>query len=224
MTVTQSELLIPRDLKIELRTSVDVGPQDANGDEQRVHSSAGTFEMSMIGVPLPTADHVRAWRAMITRMRDGESLIARVYDLNGPPGFYTGGSTLTCVGGAAEGATQMVIETAGVVVDEGTYFGVLLDTFYIITGIVGDEGQVMNPISGPGPWDDDIPWSDMADGANQLVVNFLPPLHRNVSDGSGLRIGYDMRLTGELVDFEEGDLTLEYGRWGWGNLTIRDNN
>lgn len=224
MAIAHSSLLIPRDVSLNLRDSVAVGGADSMGGYQRIQGDAGVWELKLMDIPLPTPEHVRVYRATLARLRNGEEIDIKIFDLNGPFGFYSDDAEGETVGTYEGGATAMTLNISGFETNVGTIFGIGA-RIYMVTSVVSGESEFFNPISGAGPWDDDIPWSDAAFGPDEVVVNFLPPLRATstLPTATPLQLGMALRFRGILAEMDDGDVDLQFGRWGHASLTILEN-
>lgn len=221
MAITWPTVLVPRRCDPTLRNFTAGGARAKTGRQQRVFSDAGFWVVPYVDFPIYTPAHTRAWNAMIARLRQGEQIIAKIFDHSTPDGGLNTDASAELSGSHAARATQATIKATGIVVALGSYFSIG-NRLHIVTEVVSGSGALVhNPISDSGPWDDSLPWEDGEPPEVTYVVKFLPPFRSAYGDETAVRFD-NLTLTAELESLTDGDLALDVGRWGTASMTLRE--
>lgn len=214
-------VLVPRHCDPELRNFVKRGGRAATGREQRAFSDAGFWEVAM-QIPIHTKEKTLAYRAMMARLRQGEEVNIRLPDRTMAEGGNVPSSSAVLSGAHDLRATQLSITATGIEIVEGTLFSLVHRLHQVTEVVSGGAATFHNPVTTQNtPWDDDQPWNDGDPNTVNYVVKIMPPLRRNYADGQGVRFT-GLSLTSVLADINDGDLSLDLGRFGTASLTFRE--
>jgi hypothetical protein len=206
-----------------IRNLTASGGRGRFGREQRVFADAGFWEVA-IKIPIFKPEKARAYRGMMARLRQGEEIDVAICDRNKSRGAKTEATDgdVTFASAAALRATEVVLRVTGVEIDAGTYFctGPYL---HMVTEVVsnGATSVFPNPLHDGEIWDDNLPWSDSDPTARNVTVKIMPPMRFAAASGTGARFS-NLYMRGELADVNDGDLSLDLGRFGTATLTIRE--
>lgn len=222
MAVTWPTALVPRRCDPELRNFVRSGGRSMTGREQRVYSDAGFWEVTLTGIRINTPEKVRMWRALIARLRQGESIALKVFDRSAAQGARHERAVAFVAAAAPPRSTSISLAVGGMEVDAGSYF-TIADRFYQVTQVAsgGESDDFFSFLDDGEPWQDNLAWSDAAPQARSVVLNFLPPLRLAAVPGDAVEFS-DLTMLGELASVSDGDLSLDLLRLGTASLTIRE--
>jgi hypothetical protein len=216
MVFTLPTILIPRDLQFSVKNEADAGPKNRRGRQQRVFSDAGYLELVLADMPLSTPEHVRQYRSMLAKLRQGEEVIVDTFDMNKPDLAEDPTAEITLIGDHDVYTSTLAVTIEVVELDEGS---VISDGehSYMVLGVQEGSGDD-NWISGPGPWDDTEFWDD---GGVSSLIRIAPPTRLDYDDGK-IFYATGLRFRGYLADLSQGEVSLSFGRWGHGTLTITE--
>lgn len=222
MTVQWPSVLVPRSVTgPELRGAAISGGRATSGDEQRVYSDAGRWEVSYT-VPIRTRAQALAWRSMTARLRAGEDILLTVYDRWRPQAVIAGDTLAEMHVSAGARATAVTLGTMGFPVEEGLHFCIYGDRLYRITGVGAQSELTIGlaaAVSEDELWDDGDVWVD--DPMILSETTILPPLRSAIPAGTA--VGFrDLVLRAVLADLSAGDLDLDLGRFGDPTITFRE--
>lgn len=221
MAFAWDDVLQPRRCDVNVRALTRSGGRSATGREQRVQSDAGFVDVSY-EIPITSPAVARACRATVTKLRAGEECLAKVFDVNQPRGALGVAVTGELTANIAARDTQIGITVTGAEIMAGTIIGIGANRVHIITEVVsGGPASFFNNVLGAGNWDDDIPWSDAATAARNYVVKVMPPIRNPFAAGTVVKFR-DITMRGVLADINDGDLSLDVGRFGSVTFTIRE--
>lgn len=222
MAITWPAILMPSGgHDPELRNGVKGGPPTRSGRRQRVFSDAGFWEYTP-EIPIKSAEQARAWRALRARLRQGEEVNVRVYDRNGPPGFYGSTAAVTVTGLHAARSTSLTLNVVGIELQDGTYFSIG-DRLYEIVDVTTGGGAPSNPFSTPGArWDDArVGYAGTVGASEATTVQIVPPLRAAAANATALSFS-DLMFKAVLADPGGGDTPLDRGRYGVASATFRE--
>lgn len=202
-----------------LRNFMKRGPRTGSGREQRVFSDAGYMSIDYEW-NLRTPAQVRAWRMTIARLRAGEEIIVPVKERNDTHSGRQLDAVAELKNAAALRDTAIVLLVTGINVQEGLYIGIG-NRVHVITEVTSGPASVQyfNPISGDGPWDDAIPWSDGAPAAQTWHISVLPPMRADYDAGTNVKFT-GITMVGVIDDTAQGDTKLERIKAGPVAVTI----
>ncbi|MGA0564178.1 hypothetical protein ACO2RV_17165 [Ancylobacter sp. VNQ12] len=210
MTIQWPEALKPRSMSHELRSFVLSGGRSIAGTEQRVFAGVGRWEITY-EVPVHTRAQALAWRALLARLRAGEDVSAKVFDMWRAVGSS---DSATVTAAASKGATVIAVDPAGATVEPGLHFSIS-GRLYRILDIQVDEG---------GDWEDGEGWSDAEawpdeDFGDGISLRILPPLRAAVAASQPVSFS-DLRCLCVIGDMQGGDLDLDLGRFATPTITL----
>ncbi|MDR5172986.1 hypothetical protein IHQ56_15980, partial [Methylobacillus flagellatus] len=159
MTISWPVSLKPRNSSYDLRNMAATGGRTGTGREQRVFKDPGYWVLNYT-VPVREKAQAREWRAMVTRLRAGEDIVAMVCDrwrADGAPGPYTA----ELLADAAARATTLSIGTVGLDITAGVAFSIG-NRLYRITSVNSHTPIVYEGWDDAEAWDDDLVWLDHA--------------------------------------------------------------
>ncbi|MCS0501629.1 hypothetical protein [Ancylobacter mangrovi] len=203
----------------ELVASYATGGRTSNGLEQRVLSDAGYWRLSYT-FPIRTRQQVLAWRAMVSRMKAGEAVVATVYDMflaGGALGALKGAVT----GAAPAGATTLALMVRNLYLDEGVRFSIG-DRMYQVTQVLAyhQADSIPDWLSTGAPWRDDGVWYDSPYlGLADVTISILPPLREAVVEGQFADFA-NLRLLCWPEDLSSIPLDLDLGKFADPTLTL----
>lgn len=221
MVISWNDVIKVRSCTPRLRAMTKSGGQSQNGREQRVQSDAGYWEIVYeVIVNDPIA--ARAVRAMITLLRSGQEVLAKIFDRNQPMGAYGADVTASLTSAVAPRDVQIGITVTGAEVEPGAYFGIGVNRLHMVTEVVsGGPAEFYNHVLSDNVWDDALPWSDADPTAKNYTVKIMPPIRADFGSGTAVKFtGITMR--GVLSDMSDGDMALDHGRFGSATFTIRE--
>lgn len=202
----------------ELRSLSISGGITLSGAERRVIHGAPRWEFS-VQLALRTSAQILAYRAWITRLRQGENVMLPVYDKQRASNFGTPNGT--SVGAAVKGAVVINAEILGTVsVSLGHRFSIGNNLYQILDNTPGGAGAPLGTIlaiTGGETWDDTDIWVDNLDFDLGLVIS--PPLRAAVSAGSTLNFN-DLKCRCILKNVDEGDFDPQAMKTGVVSLTF----
>lgn len=105
----------------DLRGSVTVGSRTNSGSEQRVFSGAGRWEFRY-RIPVQKRDQVLAASAMMDRLRSGESIVLKIYDMQRAYGLDGAAPAATLSGSVSAGATSLTLASPTAEIEPGLHF------------------------------------------------------------------------------------------------------
>lgn len=221
MALAWDDVLQPRRCDVNVRALTRSGGRSATGREQRVQGDAGYIDVTY-EIPITSPAVARACRTVVTRLKTGEEMLAKVFDINQPRGALGVAVTGSLTTDIAARATQIGITVTGTEITAGTLIGIGVNRVHIITEVVsGGPASFFNNVLGFGKWNDDIPWSDTATAARAYVVKVMPPIRNPLGAGTAVKFR-DITMRGVLADINDGDLSLDVGRFGSVTFTIRE--
>ena len=212
------EVLVPRQCHVEIRNAARSGGVALNGQEQRVFSGAARWEITLAEIPIHTRQQVDAYRALIGRLRNGEDINVKVFDVWRPANF--GGDTGALTADAALRATALQLDGVGIDVNAGSHFSLgdrYLHRIIEETGEVSAWVGVLASILGEDVWSDEAVWVD--DPNISLGIKITPPLRTAMTSGAVVQFN-DLVCRCVLKDVDDGDLDLAMGRIGFATLTF----
>lgn len=224
MTAAWPDVLVPRSVVgPELRNSARSGGPSLSGAEQRVFSSAGRWEIKYEGFPVNTRAQVLAWRAMADRLRAGEDILLKVFDRNRADGADGAEPLAHAVGAAAAGTTTLQVEASGLDLEPGIHFSIGQRLYRIkeITAVTSSDSLLDIILSESKTWSDAALWVEDGTGGSVYTVNFLPPLRAAAAALSTLDF-VNLVCLCTPVDLNDGDLSLDMGRFGTPSITFRE--
>lgn len=219
MAFSWNDALRPRRCDVHLRALTRRGGRSATGREQRVQSDAGYIDITY-EIPILAPYIARAYRALMSRLRTGEEVLAKIFDVNQPRGADNSLVTGLLTADISPRDTQIQITVTGSGVTAGAYIGIGVNRLHVITEVVsGGPSTFFNQLASE--WDDRTPWSDSAPAATTYVVKVMPPIRAGF--GAGTVVNFkDITMRGVLADVNDGDLSLDVGRFGTASFTIRE--
>lgn len=157
---------------------------------------------------------------MIARLRAGEEMIARIMERSDPLGVRSLESEAELKNAAALRDTELDLYVTGINVRPGAFIGIA-NHAYVITDVVDapENPRFFNPISGDGPWIDDLPWSDVEPTQQSWTVKILPPLRNDYDAGAAVKFT-GITMVGVIEDPAQGDTDLDLIRRGNVSVTI----
>ncbi|MBS9476247.1 hypothetical protein [Ancylobacter radicis] len=200
----------------DLRGSVTSGTRTTSGVEQRVYSGAGRWEFRY-RIPVHTRAKVLAASAMMDRLRSGESIVLKIYDMQRAMGLDGDVPAATIAGAVSAGATSLTLASPTAEVEPGLHFSIG-QRLYRINRVTDGAASETIPgviLSDDAAWDDELDWDD---GGN-VTVSFLPPLRAAASSGAAVTFE-DLVCLADLKDVTEGDMDLDLGKFGTLSLTF----
>lgn len=215
MTITWSPELRQVRCNPELRNFVASAARTGTGREQRVYRDAGFWEIKYGEFRINDGPAILAYRAMMARLRQGEEIIAKVTDL----AICEGQEPILVSAPAALRATTIQIDGIAAELKAGHHF-TIVDRLYRVTEVDAQTETIVGLVIGTHDgetWDDDDTWSDSGDFAS--TIKFLPPLRAAVSTDDLVEFD-DLKCLCVLKDMSDGDLDLEYGRFGGPSFTL----
>lgn len=218
MAFDWNDALRPRRCDVNVRALTRRGGRSATGREQRVMSDAGFVDITY-EIPVFAPYIARAYRALMARLRSGEEVLARVFDVNQPRGASNSLVVGSLAVEIAPRDTEIQITVTGSGVTPGAYIGIGVNRLHIITEVVsGGPTTFFNQLASN--WDDRVPWSAGAAAAT-YVVKVMPPIRAGF--GAGTTVKFDnITMRGILADVNDGELSLDVGRFGTATFTIRE--
>lgn len=219
MSFSWPAILKARRSNPHLRGALRSGGRSISGIEQRVASDAGYFEVVYDGIRIRNLKEATAYRAMIARLRHGESILLAICDRYLPTGARSGNAAIVVQANAPLRATQVTLTVTNVDVKLGHYISVG-DRLHVITEIVSGPTAppMLNPIATDAAFVDE-PWTDSVSGSANYTVKLLPPLRSAVPAGTAATFR-DLTLRCVIKDAGDGDLDLDLGRFGAPSLTF----
>lgn len=214
MAITWPSDLAPSSGSPELRSATRSGGRSVSGVEQRVTTGASYWEISY-SFDLFDRAKVNAWRAFVARLRDGEEVDVKLFDM------YRAGVGASATGAltadAALRATQVSVAASGLAIGAGQHFSIA-SRLYVVTEVVSVAvSGLISMILGDAVWSDSGTWSDT--GTETKVLKFRPPLRAAAS--AGATVNFDALVCRcVLKSPDDGDLSLEMLRFGRPSLTF----
>lgn len=199
----------------ELRNFTASGGRTGTGREQRVYRDAGFWEIRYGEFRINSDETILSYRAMIARLRQGEEIIARVTDL----AICKGQEPIRVTADAGLRATSVMIGGVAADLKPGHHISID-DRLYRVTQINSQVEALIGLVVGIQTgqvWQDADFWEDLSDIASS--VSFLPPLRAPVAENTLVEFD-DLTCTCVLKDMSDGDLDLEYGRYGGPSFTL----
>lgn len=216
MAIVFDDDLKPQACNAELRNFHKSGGRTATGREQRVFGDAGFWEISYRSIPMRgRRDRVLAYRAMIARLRQGEEIVARVFDLF----RCKGQEPLRIASAAAMRATSITIEGIDADLLPGHHF-TIGNRLHRVTEVTAQSEKATGVVTGTytgEAWTDADIWVD--EPAVSSTVKFLPPLRSAVAADALVEFD-DLKCLCVLKDMSDGDLDLDLGRFGSPSFTL----
>lgn len=209
----------PLKCDVQLRNFIKRGPRTVSGREQRVFFDAGYVAVDYEW-RLRTPREVRAFRKMIARLRAGEEIVAPVLERSDTRGVRDADTSAELKNPASLRDTSIVIFATGIDVAEGSYVGIG-NRVHVITDVTSSPANIdfFDPVSGEGPWDDDIPWNDDLPAQQTWNIKILPPLRNDYDAGTAIKFT-DITLIGVIDDPAQGDTKLDLIKRGSVAVTI----
>ncbi len=216
MAIAFDDDLKPQACNAELRNFHKSGGRSATGREQRVFGDAGFWEISYRSMPMRARrDRVLAYRATIARLRQGEEIIAKVFDLF----RCIGQGPASVVANASQRATTIMINGVDAELQPGHHFSIGY-RLYRVTEIADQTETPIGVVTGTytgDTWDDSDVWVD--DPIITSTIKFLPPLRAAAVAGATVDFE-NLKCLCVLKDMSDGDLDLELGRFGSPSFTL----
>lgn len=222
MTVSYPATLVPSNVAHELRGFSVSGGRSNTGDEQRAFFSAGRWEFRY-DIPVRTREKVLAARAMMDRLRTGEDVLLKVFDLQRAEGALGADPNAAVVSSVSAGATSMQIEASGLDPEPGVHFSIGQRLYRInrVTAETPSDSLVDIILSDDKLWVDSAVWVEDGSGGSTYSVNFLPPLRATASAGAAVDFTDLVCLCG-LAEMSDGDLSLDLGKFGTLSIAFRE--
>lgn len=211
-----------RSISPELTGVTVTGGRSMSGIEQRTLRHPGYWRIRVDGIVINTADRARAYRALVARLRAGETVdvpIADPYraDRSTEPSRSAKVATL-----AAAGATSLILSIVGYDVDQGNYASIS-GRLHLITDITSGTGDgLFNQLVTDFPWDDSIPWVDEPVAITTTTASILPPLRAAAAVDAAVEFARPV-VTCRLASPDSGDVTLDMLRFGVASLDLVEN-
>lgn len=203
------DVLVPQSIgRPDLRGAVTTGTRTNTGAEQRVYSGAGRWEFRY-SIPVHTRTKVLAASAMMDRLRSGESIVLKIYDMQRAYGLDGETPAATLSGSVAAGATSLTLTAVTGRIEPGVHFS------------IGQRLYRVNRITSGSSYTDETVWTDgeVLDDDGPITVAFLPPMRAAAS--SGAPVSFDNLIClADLKDVTEGDIDLDLGKFGTLSLTF----
>jgi hypothetical protein len=221
MAFTWPSVLIPRRCDPHLRNMVKTGGRTSTGREQRVFFDAGYWIVPMSDFPFHDESSVRAWRSLLSRLRQGQSVNAKIFDAAAAEGGDNPSASATLSGSHAVRATSVTMSTRGIKVTAGVLFSIGNRLHQVDEVVSGGSGSIYNPVVTNGLWNDDELWNDGTPGSVTYSLKISPPLRSAYASGTAVRFS---NLTLECVvdELTDGELNLDLGLYGNPSLTLRE--
>lgn len=204
---------------MELRNAARSGGVSLSGQEQRVLSLAMRWEATY-EFTIHSTEQANAWRALIARLRQGEDVLATIYDMHKPGNF--GGDTATLAVAAALRATSLQLEGSDVQIDAGQHISLGNDRLHLVTNVTAETeanvGLVL-AVSGDAAWSDAGTWID--DPFVTTTITITPPTRAAYALGATVQLNV-LKLRSVLKDINGGDLGLDLGRFADPTLTLTE--
>ncbi|MBS7542536.1 hypothetical protein [Ancylobacter oerskovii] len=202
--------LTPRNSFYELKGLVSSGGRVADGREQRVQDDVGFWRHSQT-YAIRNRAQALAYRAMLTRLRAGEAILAKVFDAYGPPTTGTVAEPSASLTAAADlRATTVSISTFGLILQPGIAFSIG-HRLHRITKVVFHTPGGTAAWNGSAPWDGSAPWiGQPAAGPDLWTVNIQPPLRQDLAAGTNVDF-FNLQCLCVIEDVTSGDIDLDLG-------------
>lgn len=204
----------------DLRSSMIAGTRTTAGTEQRVFSSAGRWEIRYT-IPVMTRAKVLAYSAVMDRLRSGESVVLKVFDMHRAEGFGGAEPVAELVSSVSAGATSAQIDASGLTLEIGVHFSIGQRLYRInrVTAEIASDSLVDIILSEEKPWADAADWVEDGSHGSRYSITFLPPLRAAASSGATVEFT-DLVCLCDLKDVTAGDLDLDMGKFGTAQLTF----
>lgn len=226
MVIAWDDRIVPRLIGgPELRGLTKSGGRSNTGDEQRSFFGPGRWEIRY-EVPIHTREKVLAWRPMVDRLRAGESILLKIFDVHRARIADPGNASFTVAAVVGAGATSLQVEGQGIAIEPGVHFSIGSRLYRINRISVADttddfEGSLAQILlSDDLRWSDTALWPDDA-GAPRQQLHFLPPLRSAAAAGAALDFANLVCLC-VPADPNDGDLSLDLGRFATPSITFRE--
>ncbi|GLK86696.1 hypothetical protein [Ancylobacter defluvii] len=205
--------LTPRNSFFELKGLVSSGGRVADGREQRVQDDVGFWRVSY-SFAIRNRAQALAYRALLTRLRAGENIVAKVFDAYGVTVTNTAATPSASVAVDAElRATTLNMWTMGLDLEPGISFSIG-NRLHRITEIVARTAGSVGTWSDAGTWNDAGRWMDApAATADGWEIRFMPPL-REVIDAGTVVDFINLQCLCVIENVTDGDMDLELGFFG----------
>ena len=202
----------------ELAGMTVTGGRSMSGIEQRTLRHPGFWRVRVEGIVINTQERANAYRALIARLRGGETVDVPIADPYRPKGARLTGAAATTTASVAAGAVTLAAAVVGHDVDAGHYFSTG-GRLYVVTEVTSGGYGLFNQLVTDSPWDDRIPWVDAPTVSAATGLKFLPNFRTAI--GSGVALDFKRpTLTCRLASQETGDLTLDLLRYGAASLDL----
>lgn len=218
------DILKPRTISHDIRNAAKSGGQGLEGGEQRVFSpGAARWVITYDQIGVYDRPRALAWWALVDRLRSGEEVVAKVYNLWRAKGADGAEPEATADGAYAAGVVEMDISTSGLTLEPGVMFSAG-ERLYRISRIVSETASLSLVdiiLSDDKVWSESAVWTEDGTGGTAYTVRFLPPLRQSVADGAALDF-VNLKCLCVLDDLASGNLSLDLGRIGAPSLALRE--
>jgi len=224
MAFTFPSALVPRRCDPEPRNTVRSGGRSVTGFEQRVIGDAGYWEVKYSDFPIMSADAEHAWMAAKIKLRQNQTALISVWRGYRSPGLLVPEAAAFNAGLQPLRSTQLVLTTRGIDLVEGALFSINDQYLHAVEEIVSRAGtpSLYVPLDDRGtPFDDPAPLSGTGPATVTYDVKIWPPLRAPLPDNAPLDFRRP-KFQGVLVDINDGDTSLDVGRFGLTSFTLRE--
>ncbi|MCS0497855.1 hypothetical protein NVS89_22450 [Ancylobacter sp. MQZ15Z-1] len=217
MTATWPSSLKPSQITDpELVASYATGGRTSNGLEQRVLSDAGYWRLSYT-FAIRSREQVLAWRALVTRMKAGEAVVATVYDMHRATGADAAGSSATVLSPVPIGSVSALVAIYGIEAEPGAMFSIG-DRLYRVVAVTA-PGEAQDNWLDADAWTGGEPWPAPTLGVTPVQLWFLPPLRAAAPAGTRLSF-QNLRLQCWPEGLSSIPLDLDLGKFADPTLTL----
>lgn len=198
----------------ELRNAARGGGASFTGAEQQVYSDAGRWEISY-KVPVRNRAQRLAWRAMIPCLREGEPIIAKVFDKDRARGFNGAAPAAALSVSAAARATTISLAAANLAVEAGVHFSIGQRLYRVekVTAYT-PAASIHQQLITDGPWSDSAVWVDDGSQPAAYTLKITPPLREAAASGTAVDFVNLVCLCVQASDDGNGDLALDNASTG----------
>lgn len=220
MTIPWPSALVPARCNPNLRNFSASGGRTFTGREQRVFSDAGFWIIDMQRIAVTERRRRYAYDVLLSKLRQGESVIVPIFDQYAAVGVSSPGSSATMSANAALRETTIGITVSGIDVQPGVRFSIGA-RLHLITDILSgpDVPPLENQAALDSPWSDETPWVDAVSQSAAYSVKIIPPLRADTPSGTALNFATPALICVPL-NIQDGDLDLDIGRYGFPSMTF----
>lgn len=220
MAITWPSVLVPQRAEAEVVSAAASGGRTGNGQRQLVFSDAGYWQIRLSGIVIRNRAQVNAYRALLARIRQGESVAVPTFDRWWPLGADAATSEVTLTADVLTRETEIDVASSGIAIEAGSRFSIV-NRLHEVTEIVSGPGNppLESAVALDQPFWDVEPWSDDVDISKNYTLKISPPLRFDYSTGQTLNF-FNTRCNCIPENMRDGSLDLDAGLVGSPSITF----